>query len=150
MTGKRVDAIAQTTKSGLLFVFDRSTGEPLFPIREVAVPPSTVPGEVASLTQPLPTLPAPYAQQSTTEDTLTTRTPEAHAWALKQFRSMISGGQFASARARQINHRYAWVCGRWGMGRGRGRPRRRHPLRQRQRHRVADRSHGSHARWQCG
>jgi quinoprotein glucose dehydrogenase len=92
--GKRVDAIAQTTKSGLLYVFDRSTGTSLFPIRELPFPRSNVPGEVTSPTQPFPSLPAPYTQQSTTIDTLTNRTPEAHAWAVKQFNSMIGGGQF--------------------------------------------------------
>jgi quinoprotein glucose dehydrogenase len=92
--GKRVDAVAQTTKSGLLYVFNRATGESLFPIEEVPVAKSTVPGEVASRTQPLPTLPAPYTQQSTSADTLTNRTPEAHAWALKQYKTMIGGGQF--------------------------------------------------------
>ena len=92
--GKRVDAIAQTTKSGMLFVFDRATGEPLFPIKELPFPASTVPGEVASRTQPIPSLPAPYTHQSTTIDTLTNRTPEAHAWAVKQYSTMIGGGQF--------------------------------------------------------
>jgi quinoprotein glucose dehydrogenase len=92
--GKKVDAVAQTTKSGLLYVFDRTNGTPLFPIQEVPAQKSTVPGEVTSPTQPLPTLPEPYTQQSTSEDTLTNRTPEAHAWALKQYKSMIGGGQF--------------------------------------------------------
>jgi quinoprotein glucose dehydrogenase len=92
--GQPVDAIAQTTKSGFLYVFDRANGKPLFPIQESAYPASTVPGEVTSPTQPLPAAPAPYTQQSTTEDTLTNRTPEAHAWALKQFKAMIGGGQF--------------------------------------------------------
>jgi quinoprotein glucose dehydrogenase len=92
--GKRIDAVADTSKAGYLFVFNRETGEPIFPVKEVPVPKSTVPGEVASPTQPVPSLPAPYTQQSTSEDTLTNRTPEAHAWALKQFRTMIGGGQF--------------------------------------------------------
>ena len=92
--GQRVDAIAQTTKSGLLYVFDRTTGKSLFPIQELPFPKSNVPGEVTSPTQPFPTLPSPYTQQSTTVDTLTNRTPEAHAWAVKQFGSMIGGGQF--------------------------------------------------------
>jgi quinoprotein glucose dehydrogenase len=92
--GQRVDGVAQTTKSGLLYVFDRTTGKSLFPIQELPFPKSDVPGEVASPTQPYPTLPAPYTQQSTTVDTLTNRTPEAHAWAVKQFSSMIGGGQF--------------------------------------------------------
>jgi len=92
--GKRVDAVSQTTKSGFVFLLDRSTGKPLFPIQESPYPASTVPGEVTSPTQPLPTAPAPYTQQSTTIDTLTERTPEAHAWAVKQFKTMIGGGQF--------------------------------------------------------
>jgi quinoprotein glucose dehydrogenase len=92
--GRPIDAIAQTTKSGVLYVFDRSTGKSLFPIKEIPVPASTVPGEVASPTQPYPTAPAPYTQNSTTIDTLTNRTPAAHAWAVKQWNTMIGGGQF--------------------------------------------------------
>ena len=92
--GKSVDAIAQTTKSGFAYLFDRATGTPLFPVQEASYPQSTVPGEVTSPTQPLPLLPAPFTHQHVTEDTLTDRTPEAHAWALKQFRTFLSGGQF--------------------------------------------------------
>lgn len=92
--GKRVDAVAQTTKSGMLFVFDRTNGQSLFPIKELPFPKSNVPGEVTSPTQPIPSLPAPYTQQSTSADTLTNRTPKAHAWAEKQFSTMIGGGQF--------------------------------------------------------
>jgi quinoprotein glucose dehydrogenase len=77
-----------------LYVFDRSNGKSLFTIDEIPVQKSNVPGEVASPTQPYPRLPAPYTQQSTTADTLTNRTPEAHAWAEKQFATMIGGGQF--------------------------------------------------------
>lgn len=92
--GKNIDAIAQTTKQGFLYLFDRSTGAPLFPIEERKYPASTVPGEVASPTQPHPLKPEPYARQILTEDMLTTRTPEAHAWAVKQFRTFRSEGQF--------------------------------------------------------
>lgn len=92
--GKRIDAVAQPSKSGYLFVLDRATGKPLFPIVETQFPASTVPGEVASRTQPIPTLPAPFTRQSVTEDLLTMRTPEAHAWAVKQFKTMAGGGQF--------------------------------------------------------
>ena len=60
--GKRVDAVAQTTKQGFIFVFDRVTGKPLFPIWERTFPASTVPGEVTSKTQPIPLAPAPYAR----------------------------------------------------------------------------------------
>ena len=93
-SGKHIDAIAQTTKQGWVYLFDRTNGKPLFPIEEKKYPASTVPGEVASPTQPLPTKPAPFARQFLSEDMLTTRTPEAHAWAVKQFRTFRSEGQF--------------------------------------------------------
>jgi glucose dehydrogenase len=92
--GKQVEALAQTTKQGYLYVFNRVTGEPLFPIEEHSYPASTVPGEVTSPTQPKPVTPEPFARQMLTEDMLTNRTPEAHAWALAQFRTFRSGGQF--------------------------------------------------------
>jgi quinate dehydrogenase (quinone) len=65
--GKSVDVVAQPTKHGFLFVFNRQTGEPLWPIEERAVPQSDVPGEFSSPTQPFPTLPPPFARQSFTE-----------------------------------------------------------------------------------
>ncbi|HEX3745919.1 MAG TPA: PQQ-binding-like beta-propeller repeat protein [Bryobacteraceae bacterium] len=92
--GRNVDAIAQATKQGWLYLFDRTDGKPLFPIESQRYPASDVPGEVASETQPLPTKPAPYARQRLTEDLLTARTPEAHAWALAEFAKLRSGGQF--------------------------------------------------------
>jgi glucose dehydrogenase len=92
--GKTVEALAQTTKQGYLFVFDRVSGKPLFPIHEQAFPPSTVPGEVASPTQPVPDAPEPYARQRLTEELLTNRTPEAHDWAVKQFQGYRSDGPF--------------------------------------------------------
>lgn len=92
--GKKVDAIAQTTKAGYIFLFDRATGKPLFPIEEKRFPASTAPGEVASKTQPVPTMPAPFARQIFTRDMVTNRTPEAHNWALKEFDRYISQGQF--------------------------------------------------------
>lgn len=92
--GKHIDAIAQTTKQGYLYLFNRITGEPLFPIHEHPYPPSAIPGEVTSPTQPKPDAPEPYARQQLSEDTLTTRTPEAHDWALKTFRTFRNGGQF--------------------------------------------------------
>ncbi len=92
--GKTVEALAQTTKQGYLFVFDRVSGKPLFPIHEREFPPSTVPGEVASPTQPVPDAPEPFARQRLTEEMLTNRTPGAHDWAVKQFRGFRSEGQF--------------------------------------------------------
>jgi quinoprotein glucose dehydrogenase len=92
--GKTVDAVAQTTKQGFIYLFDRATGEPLFPIEYHKVPASKVPGEVAATEQPLPTKPAPFARQLLTEDMLTQRTPAAHQWAVEQFRKFRSEGQF--------------------------------------------------------
>ena len=92
--GKMVDAVAQTTKQGFVFVFDRVSGKPLFPIEERPFPASDVPGEVASHTQPIPLGPLPFARQRLTADMLTTRTPEAHDWAVEQFRSFHSDGPF--------------------------------------------------------
>lgn len=92
--GKRIDAVAQITKSAHVFVFDRETGEPLFPIEEVAVPQSELPGEVTSATQPLPTKPPPFSRQVFTEDDVTNRTPEAHDDVLQQLRRLHSEGQF--------------------------------------------------------
>ncbi|SKB30206.1 quinoprotein glucose dehydrogenase [Parapedobacter luteus] len=65
--GKKIDAVAQVTKSGHVFVFDRVSGTPLFPIEEQAFPASDVPGEAAWPTQPIPTLPKPFARQQLTE-----------------------------------------------------------------------------------
>jgi quinoprotein glucose dehydrogenase len=93
-SGRMVDAVAQTTKSGFVYVFDRVTGEPLFPIEDRRYPASDVPGEVASETQPLPVKPLPFARQALTEDMLTNRTPEVHQWALNKFREFRSNGQF--------------------------------------------------------
>ena len=92
--GKKVDAVAQTTKQGFVYLFDRANGKPLFPIEYKKFPASDVPGEVAAAEQPLPAKPAPFARQVINEDTLTTRTPEAHQWALERFRKFRNDGQF--------------------------------------------------------
>ncbi len=93
-SGKRIQAVAQTTKQGFVFLFDRATGQPLFPIEAKEYPPSDVPGEVAAPSQSLPAKPAPFARQVLTEDMLSTRTPEVHQWAVEQFRKFRSAGQF--------------------------------------------------------
>ena len=92
--GKQVDAIAQTTKQGFVFVLDRKNGQPLFPIESRKYPSSDLPGEAAASEQVLPAKPAPYARQLLTEDLLTNRTPEAHKAALEKFRHFRSEGQF--------------------------------------------------------
>ncbi|HEX4998492.1 MAG TPA: PQQ-binding-like beta-propeller repeat protein [Terriglobia bacterium] len=65
--GRDIDVVAQPTKHGFLFVLNRKTGEPIWPIEERPVPQSDVPGEYSSPTQPFPTKPKPFARQSFTE-----------------------------------------------------------------------------------
>jgi quinoprotein glucose dehydrogenase len=114
--GKQIDAIAQTTKQGYVFLFDRTNGKPLFPIKESPYPASNVPGEVTSPTQPLPTAPAPFARQAVTEDMLTDRTPAAHAWAEKQFKSFTNGGQFTPMQVDKLTIMFPGMGGgaEWG------------------------------------
>lgn len=92
--GELIEAVSQVLKSGHTLVFDRDTGEPLFPIEELEVPASDVPGEVLAKTQVLPTAPPPVARQELTEDILTQRTPEAHKAVLERFRKIRSGPQW--------------------------------------------------------
>jgi glucose dehydrogenase len=92
--GQTIPALAQTTKQGYIYLFNRVTGEPLNPIHEHPYPASAVPGEVTSPTQPLPDTPAPFARQRLTADDLTNRSPEIHAWAEKEFSHLRSNGQF--------------------------------------------------------
>jgi quinoprotein glucose dehydrogenase len=68
--GAVIPAVAQVTKTGFVFVLDRRTGEPVHPIEEVPAPPSSVPGESAAPTQPVPVLPKPFARQQMTEEDL--------------------------------------------------------------------------------
>ena len=92
---RRVDAVAQATKDGYVFVFDRDTGKPLFPVKEVPVPTSpALPGEHPWPTQPVPTKPAPFCLQEVTESVLTDRTPEARAYVLDRFRNSRKGGKY--------------------------------------------------------
>lgn len=92
--GKQIEALAQNTKSGHIFVLNRLTGEPLFPVEEIATPQVALPGEVLSPTQRLPTYPAPLTRQGVTRDMITTRTPEAHEQALVMFDNMDGGAVF--------------------------------------------------------
>ena len=92
--GRTIEAVAQATKHGYVFVFDRTNGQPIFPIEYRPYPSSTVPGEVTHATQPIPTKPAPFARQLLTADLLSTRTPAVRQWALEQFKTFESAGQF--------------------------------------------------------
>jgi quinoprotein glucose dehydrogenase len=86
--GRVIDAVAQITKSGHVFVFERETGKPVFPIEYRKVSTRGVDGEKPAGTQPLPLLPPPVARQVLTEEMLTRRTPEAHRDALDRFRKL--------------------------------------------------------------
>ena len=91
---------AQVTKQAMLFVFDRVTGEPVWPIEDTPVPPSDVPGEKAAPTQPIPTRPAPFDRQDVTEANLNDLTPELHEEAREIFESFDSGPMYSPPTAR--------------------------------------------------
>lgn len=92
--GRRVDAVVVPTKQGFLFVFDRVTGKPVWPIEERPVPPSDVPGERAARTQPYPTRPAPFSKQGFTEADVIDFTPELRARALEVLKPYRTGPMF--------------------------------------------------------
>jgi quinoprotein glucose dehydrogenase len=98
--GKPVEAVAQIAKTGFVFVLDRRTGAPLFPIEYRKVPASTLDGEQAAETQVYPLLPPPFTRQAFTEAMVTNRTPEAHAFVLNWLRKLDSKGMFTPPSAR--------------------------------------------------
>ena len=75
--GKRIDAVAQITKMGMVFLFNRENGEPLFPIEEKAVPPSALLGEEVWTTQPFPVKPPPFSRHAFTDNDITDISPES-------------------------------------------------------------------------
>ena len=92
--GRTIAAVAQATKQGQLFLFNRANGEPIYPIEYKKYPGSSVPGEETNPQQPVAVKPAPFSRQLLTADLLSTRTPEVRRWALEQFKSFQSQGQF--------------------------------------------------------
>jgi quinoprotein glucose dehydrogenase len=92
--GRAIPAVAQVTKTGHVFVFNRETGESLFPIEEFPVPSSDLAGEVAATTQRLPLKPAPFARQMFTAAEITNRTPEARRAVLERFVRVRPHSQF--------------------------------------------------------
>jgi len=92
--GKDIPAVAQITKYGYVWVFDRVTGENLFPTQEVPVFPSTIPGEKPVTHEILPAAPEPFARQRLTEQTLTQRTPAANAAVREHLATMSNRGRF--------------------------------------------------------
>lgn len=92
--GRKIDAVAQGTKHGYLFVFDRVTGEPLWPIEERPVPASDLKGEQAWPTQPFPTKPAPFMRQHYTEADVSRISPEALALTTDRIKLSPNFGPF--------------------------------------------------------
>ena len=92
--GEQIDAVAQVTKQGFVFVLDRDTGEPLFPIEEREVPQSDIEGEESWPTQLFPLKPEPFVRQYLTEDDLTNISPEANAYARQRFNEIKYEGLF--------------------------------------------------------
>ncbi len=86
--GKPIDAVAQITKHGYIFVFDRTNGKPLFPIKETAVPQNALPGETPWPTQPVPVLPQPFARQHFGAEDVTDITPETHYDMLEKYKKV--------------------------------------------------------------
>jgi glucose dehydrogenase len=93
-SGREIPAVALVTKTGFVFVFNRLTGEPLFPVEERPVPQSHVPGEASWPTQPFPVKPPPLARTSVALDDITTVTPESRKYCLETFGSMLPGKLF--------------------------------------------------------
>ncbi|MBP99598.1 MAG: pyrroloquinoline quinone-dependent dehydrogenase [Acidobacteria bacterium] len=89
--GRRIKAVAQVTKQGFTYVFDRATGDPVWPIDERPVPPATMPGDVASPTQPFPTKPPPFEYLGVTIDDLVDFTPEIRAMAVEAVKNFRLG-----------------------------------------------------------
>lgn len=93
--GKKIDAVAQATKDGVIYVLDRDTGEPLFPVEERAVPlEGAVPGEAPWPTQPYPVKPKPFSRQFFAEDDINDLNPESYEFVRKRFLETRSGSKF--------------------------------------------------------
>jgi len=92
--GREIEAVAQVSKQGFVYVFDRRTGTPVWPIEERAVPQSTAPGERSAATQPFPTRPPPFERQSMTDADVIDFTPELRAQALDVLQKWDRGELF--------------------------------------------------------
>jgi quinoprotein glucose dehydrogenase len=118
VNGKEIKAVAQISKQGFTYVFDRITGEPVWPIVEKEVPQSSVPGEKLSLTQPFPTKPAPFALQGISDETLINFTPELRRSALQLIEKFDYGGLFTPPSLRGTINLPGWGGGGWWTGAG--------------------------------
>jgi quinoprotein glucose dehydrogenase len=92
--GRKLDVLAQVSKTGWVYLFDRATGKPLYPIDERPVPQSDLPGEKTYPTQPFPSNPPAFARQGISREDLTNISPEAHAQAMEQLKDFRFGPMF--------------------------------------------------------
>lgn len=94
--GKKIDAVAQITKHGYVFLFDRTNGKPVFPIKEIPVPTNdALPGEEIWPTQPIPTLPEQFARHKFGPEDVSNITPETHAEMMEKFKKVKYGASFS-------------------------------------------------------
>jgi quinoprotein glucose dehydrogenase len=92
--GREIPAVAQVTKMGFVFILDRLTGKPLFPVEERGVPESDVPGEAAWPTQPFPLKPPPLVRQTFSEADVSEATKESHEYCAELFHSLKTRGMY--------------------------------------------------------
>ncbi len=109
--GRPIKAVAQISKQGFTYVFDRITGEPVWPIEERPVPASTVPGEQLSPTQPFPTKPAPFEPQGISDETLIDFTAELRQEALQNIERFDYGPLFTPPTLRGTIQFPGWAGG---------------------------------------
>jgi quinoprotein glucose dehydrogenase len=123
--GRRIKAVMQPSKTGFLYVFDRKTGEPVWPIEERPVAPSPIASEHLSETQPFPTRPAPFDRQGFTEDDLIDLTPELEARARALASSYVLGPIFTppsiqsdepGGKKGTLANPGWWGAGNWNTG----------------------------------
>jgi quinoprotein glucose dehydrogenase len=99
--GRKTDVVAQVSKTGWVYLLDRQTGKPLYPIEERKVPQSDIPGEVSYPTQPFPTAPPAFSRHGITRDDLSNISPAAHAFAAEKTKDYQFGPMFTPTGARE-------------------------------------------------
>jgi quinoprotein glucose dehydrogenase len=123
--GRRIKAVMQPSKTGFLYVFDRVTGQPVWPIEERPVPQSTIPGEHTARTQPFPTKPAPFARIGLTDDDLIDFTPALRARARELAKTFVLGPIFTppslasdepGGKQGTLMVPGSWGAGNWNTG----------------------------------
>lgn len=114
--GRPIKAVAQVTKQGFIFVFDRVTGKPVWPIEERPVPQSTMPGERTAATQPFPTKPPPFVRFGVSEDDVIDFTPELKAEALAILKKYDFGSPYTppTERGTIVRPGYSGGANWWG------------------------------------